>query len=600
MVRASRITCSSAAAMAVAAAGGSSSSDGDEAGEEIESAPPLRVGEERAIGSSGIRKRLLRAGQGWATPVPPDEVTVHYVGSLPDGTRFVSTRDGGGEPRTINLGSGDVVAGIERGICTMKKGEKALFMVPSSMGYGDSGPPGVPTGSELHFEVELLSWLTVVDIYRNGGIVKKILSTGGNRQTGDFDEVTVKYKIKLLDESIVEESPEEGSTFFVNKVPGNVCPALIKVLKTMKEGERDVVMVQPEYAFGDQGRVASNHFSAIPPNSAVNMDVELVSLKPVVNVTGDLKVMKKTLKCGDGVRTPRDGETVRIRYIGSLEDGTVFEKFGFDGEPFEFIIDEEQVTVGLDSSVATMVQGELAEVTVKFEYGFGDTETQRQLISVPPCSTLIYEVELIDFTKGKELWEMNSHEKLEAADKVKAAGNDLFKIEKFQRAAKKYSKALIYVNEGEYFEDDTEKLVKSLRISCWLNHAACCLKLKDFGQAINLCSKVLEIESCNVKALYRRAQAYVESYDLELAKTDVLKALELDPNNKEVKLLQANLKKLQVESDKRDAKLYANMFDKAAKESDVVSKKRKFENGSRNEETKNADAEQAQEVIKEE
>jgi FK506-binding protein 4/5 len=44
--------------------------------------------------------------------------------------------------------------------------------------------------------------------------------------------------------------------------------------------------------------------------------------------------------------------------------------------------------------------------------------------------------------------------------------------------------------------------------------------------------QVLEIGSCNVKALYRRAQAYGELYDLELAKADVLKALELDPNNK--------------------------------------------------------------------
>lgn len=59
----------------------------------------------------------------------------------------------------------------------------------------------------------------------------------------------------------------------------------------------------------------------------------------------------------------------------------------------------EQVTVGLDCAVATMVKGELAEVTVKFEYGFGNTEVQRQLITVPPCSTLMYEVELIDFTK---------------------------------------------------------------------------------------------------------------------------------------------------------------------------------------------------------
>jgi FK506-binding protein 4/5 len=40
------------------------------------------------------------------------------------------------------------------------------------------------------------------------------------------------------------------------------------------------------------------------------MHVELVSLKLVVDITGDLKVLKKTLKCGDGIRPPRGGETV--------------------------------------------------------------------------------------------------------------------------------------------------------------------------------------------------------------------------------------------------------------------------------------------------
>ncbi|XP_022678604.1 peptidyl-prolyl cis-trans isomerase FKBP62 isoform X2 [Setaria italica] len=320
----------------------------------------------------------------------------------------------------------------------------------------------------------------------------------------------------------------------------------------------------------------------------------------MVQSQGDLKVMKKTLKSGDGIRTPHDGETVHIRYTGSLEDGTVFEKFGFDGEPFEFIIDEEQVTIGLDRAVATMVKGELAEVIVKSEYGFGNTEVQRQSITVLSCSTLIYEVELVDFTKEKESWEMSGHEKLEAAEKSKVANNDLFNIGKFQRAAKKYSKGLNYINEDGNFEDEVEKLMKTLRVSCWLNHAACCLKLKDNAQAISLCSKVLEIESCNVKALYQRAQAYVESYDLELAKRDVLKVLELDPDNKEVKLLQAHLKKLQVESNKRDAKLYANMFDRTAKESNVVAKKCKVESAVYNEEAKSSDAEEALEVVKEE
>lgn len=47
----------------------------EEPGEEVESAPPLRVGEERDLGSSGIKKKLLRRGRGWETPEPGDEAT---------------------------------------------------------------------------------------------------------------------------------------------------------------------------------------------------------------------------------------------------------------------------------------------------------------------------------------------------------------------------------------------------------------------------------------------------------------------------------------------------------------------------------------------
>jgi FK506-binding protein 4/5 len=75
-------------------------------------------------------------------------------------------------------------------------------------------------------------------------------------------------------------------------------------------------------------------------------------------------------------------------------------------------------------------------------------------------------------------------------------------------------KQLAYVHR--YVEDDF--------------HVTCSLKFVT-SYTFFLC-QVLEIESCNVKALYRRAQAYVESHDLELAKTDVRKALELDPDNK--------------------------------------------------------------------
>ncbi|KAK6938557.1 FKBP-type peptidyl-prolyl cis-trans isomerase domain [Dillenia turbinata] len=78
---------------------------GEEPGEVIESAPPLKVGEERQLKSSGLKKKLLKRGHGWETPEFGDEVTVHYVGTLPGGTEFDSTRDRE-QPMTFTLGQG--------------------------------------------------------------------------------------------------------------------------------------------------------------------------------------------------------------------------------------------------------------------------------------------------------------------------------------------------------------------------------------------------------------------------------------------------------------------------------------------------------------
>ncbi|XP_065050922.1 peptidyl-prolyl cis-trans isomerase FKBP65 isoform X3 [Musa acuminata AAA Group] len=423
------------------------------------------------------------------------------------------------------------------------------------------------------FEVELLSWLTVMDICKDGGIVKKVLSDGDDRQTGDLDEVTVKYQVRLLDGTIVAETPEGGFEFCVNQ--GHLCPALPKIVNTMRRGEKAFVTIQPQYAFGEAGREAINGLPAIPSNAVLNIEVELVSLKPVVDVTGDMKVLKKILRAGEGLRTPNSGETVCVRYTAMFKGGTTFEKVGFDGESFQFIIDEEQVIAGLDRAVSTMLKGELSELTIEPEYAFGNDKAKRDVTIIPSSSTLIYVVELLDFTKEKDIQEMTGLEKIQAAEGTKSSGNDLFKNGKFERAAKKYDKAARYIDGEGTFEDNEEKLVKSLRISCWLNSAACCLKLKDFQGAIRLCSQVLDNEFCNVKALYRRAQAYIEAADLDLAKLDIQKALELDPKNKEMKSLQMTLKQLQAEKNRRDAKLYANMFHWTRKDADVMVKKLK-------------------------
>eukprot|EP00270_Netrium_digitus_P011516 TRINITY_DN366_c0_g1_i4.p1 TRINITY_DN366_c0_g1~~TRINITY_DN366_c0_g1_i4.p1 ORF type:complete len:207 (+),score=83.13 TRINITY_DN366_c0_g1_i4:2946-3566(+) len=170
------------------------------------------------------------------------------------------------------------------------------------------------------------------------------------------------------------------------------------------------------------------------------------------------------------------------------------------------------------------------------------------------------EVDMVSFKKEKESWEMDNGEKLSTAQKKKEEGNALYKIGKFQRASKKYSKAVKLIEYDSQFGEDEKKQSKVLQVTCRLNDAACKLKLKEYKEAVKLTSKVLETEASNVKALYRRAQAYIQQEDYDLAEWDVKKALDLDPDNRDLKLEYKTLKQKVAEQNKKEAKIFGNMF----------------------------------------
>ncbi|KAJ8453327.1 hypothetical protein Cgig2_008211 [Carnegiea gigantea] len=849
----------------------------EEPGEVIESAPPMKVGEEREINNSGLKKKLIKRGVGWETPEFGYEVTVQYVATLLDGTKFESTREGD-QPLTFKLGHGQVVKGLDMGIVTMKKGETALFTVPSDMGYGNAGRDGVPANSIVQFEVELISWITVVDVTKDGGIIKRILEQGkSDRQPSELDEVldwcngperkandmfssipgssSLSINLELIsfkpvidvcgDSKVIKKILEEGESLVaadegaaVTGAPGlkpklmivhsqkplrphvlatkdnalqtktprvdaGISVTLISAIhiqsvamppKTSDEVRltlkpspttacrrklKSIVVCTPD----EQGMSLNSGKPIFPPPDAVENIMDILDcdlgrtkcmadalrvpppLRPSRGASQDVSVFNidfirrevnksgarmtgqvildkvfhtpfERLHClkgefdslydlmnerggGDAIplrnmferlihqardlndlqesysnrMTTEVRESCRVEvdsklneashrldvestrynahkaklwqvelrceellkelqslddqkkgfscqvvasedlfqeierevidlqvhivnaievidpatkaspekteayvkesfedletfqwtpYIAKLENGTIFEKRGFDGEAsLEFVTDEggflsllsvEQVILGLDRAAMTMKKGEQALLTIRPNYGFGELEVKRDFATVPPSSTLVYEVEMVDFVKEKAPWELSSMERIEAAGKKKEEGNNLFKSGKYLRAGKKYDKAADYVSEEGPFGDEEMKLAKALRVQCWLNGAACNLKLNNFKEAINLCSKVLDVEFNNVKALFRRAQAFIENADLDLAELDIKKALELDPENTEVKMIQKRLKQLQAENNRRDAKMYANMFSRLTKDMDVPTK----------------------------
>ncbi|WP_426059274.1 FKBP-type peptidyl-prolyl cis-trans isomerase [Hymenobacter sp. B1770] len=84
-------------------------------------------------------------------------VSVLYTGMLLNGKVFDSTSSRGNTPFEFVLGRGEVISGWDQGIGMMRKGEKAILLIPSALGYGERGaPPTIPANAVLRFDVELV------------------------------------------------------------------------------------------------------------------------------------------------------------------------------------------------------------------------------------------------------------------------------------------------------------------------------------------------------------------------------------------------------------------------------------------------------------
>jgi FKBP-type peptidyl-prolyl cis-trans isomerase len=134
---------------------GAETGAGEESAGTVKETDPVIITEKTM--SDGLKVEVLAEGTGDRATKAGDAISVHYTGTLTDGTKFDSSVDRG-TPFQFTLGAGMVIAGWDQGLLDMKVGEKRRLTIPASLGYGERGAGSViPPNATLVFETELMA-----------------------------------------------------------------------------------------------------------------------------------------------------------------------------------------------------------------------------------------------------------------------------------------------------------------------------------------------------------------------------------------------------------------------------------------------------------
>lgn len=490
---------------------------------------------------AAIKKEILVSAPETETrhPSKGDDVTVHYVGTLEsDGSKFDSSRDRG-EPFKFKIGMGQVIKGWDLGVASMRKGEKAVFTLPSDYAYGDSGsPPKIPGGATLVFEIELLSFGSEVDLFHDGGVIKDtIKKSTQSKKPKVGDEVVFSYNLstgKSLDS--VHYTIGDSSSLADLFLPTEV---LDKFLTDMKQGETCSISVK-DGKYSVDGSLVEGEISLIDVMTVDDCSIDY----------GSKIVFKKTTKKGETFDCPNELSTVKAEI--TIRDKRSHQVI-LPTRVVEFVPGLGKHCETLESVVIRIVPNEEAQVTAVVDEAWIDPTLN--LANLKAADTVM-DVKLIEFSKAEDSWSLSGDAKVARANKLKDAGGEIFKSGRTRFALSRYTAATRMYDTDKNATEESKAVVKL----CTLNQAMCQLKMNELRKAESACTKVLKDDSVNVKALFRRAQALSKLGEFDKAMTDIKRAMELDPTNTDLRTLYTSVREEIKKNNDQMKGLYSKMM----------------------------------------
>ncbi|KAH6762035.1 FKBP-type peptidyl-prolyl cis-trans isomerase family protein [Perilla frutescens var. hirtella] len=235
----------------------------------------------------GVLKKVEEEGHGWELPREPYEVKAWISGKSGDGKLIFSHTQG--EPFLFTFGKSEIPKGLEMGIGTMSRGEKAVIYVIKE--YLTQCPliPSIEGVAEIHFEVELLHFIQVRDVLGDGRLIKRRLRDGRGEFPMDCplhdSLLRVHYKGMLLNEEKTvfcdTRIDNSGQPLEFRSGEGLVPEGFEMCTRLMLPGEIAMVTCPPDYAYDKFLRPAE-----VPQGAYVQWEIELLDYEKQKDWTG--------------------------------------------------------------------------------------------------------------------------------------------------------------------------------------------------------------------------------------------------------------------------------------------------------------------------
>lgn len=205
---------------------------------------------------------------GKGTPVKSgDTAYVRYRGYFKNGEEFDGNMKGDKPPLDFVAGpTGQVIQGWQEGIIGMKPGGKRTLGVPWKMAYGEAGRDKIPPKTDLYFDLELLSAMSVED---QNTVKRHDLKVGTGPALKEGQKATVNVVGAKMDGSLVDKA--NNFTFKVGN--SEVMPGVDVGVVGMKVGGKRELTIPPSAAFGPMGKPP-----AITGNDVLKYTITLVKI----------------------------------------------------------------------------------------------------------------------------------------------------------------------------------------------------------------------------------------------------------------------------------------------------------------------------------